>query len=129
VSSSTVVVFLCCNCAAAYKAVQKLTESKQVGSFECSQCNSLVHSWREVYDYSAWCLIAVKKPKRGPRSSKRPNMIQPRRASKPWTQQEEQQLIEMAKTEMTAREIARTLKRSAGSIYSRLQSLYRKQRI
>jgi DNA-binding CsgD family transcriptional regulator len=56
-------------------------------------------------------------------------MIQPRRASKPWTQQEEQQLIEMAKTEMTAREIARTLKRSAGSIYSRLQSLYRKQRI
>jgi hypothetical protein len=44
-----------------------------------------------------------------------------------WTQQEEQQHLEMAKSDMTAAEIARTLKPTPGSIYSRLQQLYRRK--
>jgi DNA-binding CsgD family transcriptional regulator len=55
-------------------------------------------------------------------------MTGPRRAPPRWTHQEEQQLLEMAKGEMTASEIARSLKRTPGSIYSRLQRLYRGQR-
>jgi hypothetical protein len=52
---------------------------------------------------------------------KRLKVTGPRGAAGPWTQQEEQQLLEMAKDDMTAAETARTLKRTPGSIYSRLQ--------
>ena len=126
VQYSTDVVFLCAACGAAYKAVQKLTESKQLGNFDCSECNSLVHSWHDVYDYSAWTPIIAKKAAR--RLPKRLKMTGPRRASPRWTLQEEQQLLEMAKGEMIAAEIARSLKRTPGSIYSRLQRLYRTSR-
>jgi hypothetical protein len=128
VEYSTVVVFRCSDCGAAYKAVQKLTESNRLGSFDCSECNSLVHSWHEVYSYSAWTPIFAKKAARSLRLSKRLKMTGPRRAPPRWTQQEEQQLIEMARGEMTAPEMARTLKRTPGSIYSRLQRLYRRPR-
>jgi hypothetical protein len=128
VEYSTAIVFLCSDCETAYKAVQKLTESKQLGYFDCSECNSLVHSWHDVYDYSAWTPIFAKKAARSRRLPKRLKMTGPRRAPPRWTQQEEQQLIEMAKSEMTAPEMARTLKRTPGSIYSRLQRLYRGQR-
>jgi hypothetical protein len=53
VEYSTKVAFLCSACGAAYKAVQKLTISKQLGYFDWSECTSMVHSWRDVYDYSA----------------------------------------------------------------------------
>jgi DNA-directed RNA polymerase subunit RPC12/RpoP len=124
VEYSTAIVFLCSDCGTAYKAVQKLTESKQLGYFDCSECNSLVHSWHDVYDYSAWTPIFAA-PRRRPK--KRLKMNGPRRAPPRWTQQEEQQLLEMANSEMTAPEMARTLKRTPGSIYSRLQRLYRRQ--
>jgi hypothetical protein len=127
VEYSTAMVFLCSGCGAAYKAVQKLTESRQPGNFDCSECNSLVHSWHDVYDYSAWTLIFAKRAARSRRLSKRLKMTGPRRAPPRWTQQQEQQLIEMAASEMTAPEMARTLKRTPGSIYSRLQRLYRRQ--
>jgi hypothetical protein len=128
VEYSTVIVFLCSGCATAYKAVQKLTESKQLGYFDCSECNSLVHSWDDLYDYSAWTLMIEKKAARSRRPPKRNKMNGPRRGPPRWTPQEEQQLIEMAKIEMTAPEMARTLKRTPGSIYSRLQHLYRRKR-
>jgi hypothetical protein len=128
VEYSTAIVFLCSDCGTAYKAVQKLTESNQLGYFDCSECNSLVHSWHDVYDYSAWTPIFAKKAERGRRLPKGLKMTGPRRAPPRWTLQEEQQLIEMAKSEMTAPEMARTLKRTPGSIYSRLQRLYRGQR-
>jgi hypothetical protein len=122
------VVFLCSDCGTAYKAVQKLTEANQLGYFDCSKCNSLVHSWHDVYDYAAWTPIFAKKAARGRRLPKRLKMTGPRRAPPRWTQQEEQQLIEMANREMTAPEMARTLKRTPGSIYSRLQRLHRRAR-
>ena len=128
VEYSTAIVFLCSDCGTAYKAVQKLTESNQLGYFDCSECNSLVHSWDEVYDYSAWTPIFAKRVARSRRPPKRFKMTGPRSAPPRWTQQEEQQLIEMAKSEMTTPEMARTLKRAPGSIYSRLQRLYRGQR-
>jgi hypothetical protein len=128
VAYSTAIVFLCSGCGAAYKALQKLREATQPGYFDCSECNSLVHSWDDLYDYSAWTLILAKKAARSRRLPKRHKMTGPRRAPPRWTQQEEQQLIEMAKREMTAPEMARTLKRTPGSIYSRLQRLYRRQR-
>jgi DNA-binding CsgD family transcriptional regulator len=127
VDCSTAVIFLCSYCRAAYQAVQKLTESKQLGSFDCSECNSLVHSWHEFYNYSDWTPIRAKKVAQGRRLSKRLIMTGPRRASPRWTQQEEQRLLEMAKGEITAVEIARTLKRTPGSIYSRLQRLYKRR--
>jgi hypothetical protein len=47
-----------------------------------------------------------------------------------WTQQEEQQHLEMAKSDMTAAEIARTLKPTPGSIYSRYkQAAIKEQRV
>jgi hypothetical protein len=124
---TTAVVFLC-SCGAAYEADQKLTESKQLGHFDCLECDSLVHSWQEDYNYSAWTRIFAKKPRRSRRLAKRVAMTRPRRAPPRWTHQEEQQFIELANGEMTAHEIARTLKRTPGSIYSRLQRLYRRQR-
>jgi DNA-binding CsgD family transcriptional regulator len=127
VEYSTAIVFLCSDCGTAYNAVQKLTESKQLGSFDCSECSSLVHSWHDVYDYSAWTPIFAKKAARSRRPPKRLRMTGPRRAPPRWTQQEEQQLLEMTQGDMTAAEMARTLKRTPGSIYSRLQRLYRKQ--
>src|SRR5215207_6939887 len=114
VEYSTAIVFLCSDCGTAYKAVQKLTESKQLGYFDCSECNSLVHSWHDVYDYSAWTPIFAKKAARSQRLPKRFKMTGPRRASPRWTVQEEQQLLEMAKSEMIAAEIARSLKRTPG---------------
>jgi hypothetical protein len=127
VEYSTAIVFLCSDCGTAYKAVQKLTESNQLGYFDCSECNSLVHSWDEVYDYSAWSPMFTKRAARSRRSPKRLKMTGPRRAPPRWTQQEEQQLLEMAKGDVTAAEMARTLERTPGSIYSRLQRLYRRQ--
>jgi hypothetical protein len=127
VEYSTAIVFLCSDCGTVYKAVQKLTQSNQLGYFDCSECNSLVHSWHDDYDYSDWTPIFAKKAARGRPLPKRLKMTGPRRAPPRWTQQEEQQLIEMAKSEMTAPEMAHTLKRTPGSIYSRLQRLYRKQ--
>jgi hypothetical protein len=53
----------------------------------------------------------------------------PRRAPLRWTEQEDHQLLEMAKSDMTACEMARSLKRTPGSIYSRLQRLYRGKRL
>jgi hypothetical protein len=127
VDYSTPVVFLCSACGATYQAVQKLTDSKQLGYFDCSECNSLVHSWNEVYDYSAWTPIFSKRPARSRRLPKRLKMTGPRRAPPRWTQEEEQHLLEMANSEMTAPEMARMLKRTPGSIYSRLQRLYRQR--
>lgn len=127
VEYSTAIVFLCSDCGTAYKAVQKLTESNQLGYFDCSECNSLVHSWDEVYDYSAWSPMFTKRAVRSRHPPKRLKMTRPRRAPPRWTQQEEQQLLEMAKGDMTAAEMARTLERTPGSIYSRLQRLYRRQ--
>ena len=126
VEYSTEVVFLCSACGAAYKAAQKLTDSNQLGHFDCSACTSMVHSWHDVYDYSAWTPIVAKAARR--RLPKRLKMTGPRSAPPRWTQQENQQLLEMAKTEMSAAEMARSLKRTPGSIYSRLQRLYRKSR-
>gem|GEM_PF-5213646 len=125
---STAVVFVCSDCGAAYKSVQKLTESKQLGYFDCSRCKSLVHSWHGVYNYSAWAPIFAKKGALSSRLAQRLKMTGPRRAPPRWTQQEEKQLLEMAKGELTASEMARSLKRTPGSIYSRLQRLYRRQR-
>ncbi len=102
--------------------------SKQLGYFDFSECSSLVHSWDDLYDYSAWTLIFAKKAARSRRLPKPHKMTGPRRAPPRWTSQEEQLLIEVAKSEMTAPEMARTLKRTPGSIYSRLQRLYRRQR-
>jgi hypothetical protein len=128
VEYSTEVVFLCSACGAAYKAAQKLTDSNQFGHFNCSECNGLVHSWDEVYDYAAWTPIFTKMASRRRRLPKWLKMTGLRRGSLRWTPQENQQLLEMAKTEMTAAEMARSLKRTPGSIYSRLQRLYRKSR-
>jgi len=122
---ATAVVFHCSDCGAVYKAFQQYAESTQLGYFDCSNCNSLVHSWDGVYNYFAWTLILPKKP-RSPRGAKRLKITGPRRAPPRWTQEEEQQLLKMAKENMTASEIARSLKRTPGSIYSRLQRLYRK---
>jgi hypothetical protein len=84
VEYSTAIVFLCSDCGTAYKAVQKLTESKQLGYFDCSECNSLVHSWDEVYDYSAWTRIFVNRAARSRRLPKRLKMTGPRRAPPRW---------------------------------------------
>jgi hypothetical protein len=127
VEYSTAIVFLCSDCGTAYKAVQKLTESNQLGYFDCSECNSLVHSWHDDYDYSDWTPIFAKRAVRSRHPPKLLKMTRPRRAPPLWTQQEEQQLLEMAKGDVTAAEMARTLKRTPGSIYSRLQRLYRSQ--
>jgi len=53
----------------------------------------------------------------------------PQRAPPRWTQEQDNQLLAMAKADMTASEIARSLKRTPGSIYSRLQRLYRRKRV
>jgi DNA-binding CsgD family transcriptional regulator len=121
----TAVVFVCSDCGAVYKAFQHYAESTQLGHFDCSNCSSLVHAWHGVYNYFAWTPILLKKP-RSPRLAKRLKITGPRRAPPRWTQEEEQQLLKMAKADMTASEIARSLKRTPGSIYSRLQRLYRK---
>ena len=71
--------------------------------------------------------IFAKRPARSRRLAKRLKMNGPRRAPPRWTHNEEQKLLEMAKGEMTASEIARSLKRTPGSIYSRLQRLYQRQ--
>ena len=121
VEYSTAIVFLCSNCGTAYKAVQKLTQSNQLGYFDCSECNSLVTTT------PIGLRFLQKKAARGRPLPKRVKMTGPRSAPPRWTQQEEQRLKEMAKTEMTPPEMAHTLKRAPGSIYSRLQRLYRKQ--
>jgi IS30 family transposase len=54
-------------------------------------------------------------------------MTGPRPAGRPWTELEEIQLQEMLAAGMTAREIARKLKRTAQAIYARLQRHYRKR--
>jgi len=128
VEYSAAVVFLCSHCGAAYRAIQKLTDSKQLGSFNCSGCESLVHSWHDFYNYFAWTTVLEKKAERRRRPPKRIKMTGPRRAPQRWTAEEERQLLEMAKVEMTAAEIARALKRTPGSIYSRLQGVYRRRR-
>ena len=127
--NSTAVVFLCPDCGAVYKAVQQYVESTQLGYFDCSDCNSLVHSWHEVYNYFAWTPVLVKKEGRSPRRVKRLQMNGPRRAPPRWTQEQDNQLLAMAKADMTASEIARSLKRTPGSIYSRLQRLDRGKRV
>ena len=129
VEYSTLVVFLCSNCGAAYKAVQKNTGASQFGNFDCSECNSLVHSWNGVYNYSDWTPIFAKKAARKGRLGKRPKLTGPRRAPPRWTQEQDNQLLAMAKADMTASEIARSLKRTPGSIYSRLQRLDRGKRV
>ena len=127
--NSTAVVFLCSDCGAVYKAVQQCVKSTQLGYFDCSDCNSLVHSWHGVYNYFAWTLLPAKKEVRSPRRVKRLKMNGPRHAPPRWTQEQDQQLLAMAKADMTASEIARSLKRTPGSIYSRLQRLYRGKRV
>ena len=74
VEYSTAVVFLCSDCGAAYKAVQQYAELSQLGNFDCSECNSLVHSWHGVYTYCAWTPIFAEKPARSRRLAKRLKM-------------------------------------------------------
>lgn len=124
-SGSTAVVFVCSGCGAVYKAFQQYTKSTQLGHFDCSKCTGLVHSWDGVYGYFDWTSIFPKK-RRSPRLAKRLKITGPRLAPPRWTQEEDQQLLKMAEGDMTAAEIARSLKRTPGSIYSRLQRLCRR---
>ena len=94
--NSTAVVFLCRDCGAVYKAVQQYVESTQLGYFDCSDCNSLVHSWHGVYNYFAWTPVPPKKELRSPRHVKRLGMNGPRRAPSRWTQEQDQQLLALA---------------------------------
>jgi len=125
---STAVVFLCSDCGAVYKTVQQYAESAQLGHFDCSNCNRLVHSWHGVYSYSSWAPVLVKKASRSVGQIKRQDRNGARHAPLRWTEQEDHQLLEMAMTDMTAFEMARSLMRTPGSIYSRLQRLYRGHR-
>jgi DNA-binding NarL/FixJ family response regulator len=54
-------------------------------------------------------------------------MSPPTPARRPWTVNEQKELDDLLKAGKTAAEIATVLQRTPSSIYSRLQSLYRKR--
>jgi hypothetical protein len=119
---STAVVFLCANCGSTYRAVQTLAQSKQRGAFDCSECKAEVHSWNGSYDYIGWTSISP-----APIRPKRIRKTGPQRTSPKWTKDDDGQLLKMAMADMTAADIAHALKRTPGSIYSRLQRLNRRK--
>ena len=53
-------------------------------------------------------------------------MTGPRPAGRPWTGSEDEQLRDMLDTGMTAREIARKLKRTPTAVYARMHLLRKK---
>jgi predicted RNA-binding Zn-ribbon protein involved in translation (DUF1610 family) len=50
----TNVVFACSHCGEAYVCVQERQRIPQVGKFDCTGCNSTVHSWSGPYSYRDW---------------------------------------------------------------------------
>jgi hypothetical protein len=50
-------------------------------------------------------------------------VVGPLPAGRPWTRDEEQQLLELLESDVKASAIARKLKRSTGAVYARIRAL------
>lgn len=47
-------LFTCPKCACRYRAMFEIYISIKQGSFNCQECDTLVHCWRGVRDYHHW---------------------------------------------------------------------------
>ena len=50
----TSIIFSCPKCGATFRAVQQRKFNVSQESFACLDCDTIVHRWSGVYDYTDW---------------------------------------------------------------------------
>lgn len=56
---TTIIVFVCAKCGAAYQAAQQRLTVRATGSFKCQVCKEVLHSWAGAFDYLDWRAIEL----------------------------------------------------------------------
>ena len=60
-STNTIVIFACPKCGIVYRATQLKLPYERPGRFDCVDCMAEVHSWTDLYDFTDWKAMTIRR--------------------------------------------------------------------